>query len=144
MPLYDPLTFHQQLMSEHRSRVNACPHDRSMAYRWSYEMQVWPAALQPPVLALVDGSVAHRWSHEMQVGWEHCCISLLFSLEACRWSYEMQVRPAAFNRPVHQFTGCGGRLCGVPPELRMQMLHVPGSMPPAAFLLCAAALWLVL
>ena len=42
IPLYDPLTFYQQLMSESKSRVNACPHDRSMAYRWSHEMHVRP------------------------------------------------------------------------------------------------------
>lgn len=40
IPLYDPLTFYLQLMSESKSRVNACPQApaESMARRWSERM----------------------------------------------------------------------------------------------------------
>ena len=42
IPLYDPLTFYLQLMSESRSYVNACPagpHEDLMPRRWSDKMK---------------------------------------------------------------------------------------------------------
>jgi hypothetical protein len=40
IPLYDPLTFYMQLMSEEKSRVNACAGGgHTMPYRWSPRMQ---------------------------------------------------------------------------------------------------------
>ncbi|KAL4537779.1 hypothetical protein Ndes2437B_g08880 [Nannochloris sp. 'desiccata'] len=40
IPLYDPLTFYMQLMSEEKSRVNACSGGRSdMPWRWSDRMK---------------------------------------------------------------------------------------------------------
>lgn len=38
MPLYDPLTFHQQLLSESKSRLTACNHTSRHQWRWSSEM----------------------------------------------------------------------------------------------------------
>jgi hypothetical protein len=40
MPLYDPLTFHQQLLSESKSRLTACNHTSRHQWRWSSEMNV--------------------------------------------------------------------------------------------------------
>ncbi|KAI3427440.1 hypothetical protein D9Q98_010355 [Chlorella vulgaris] len=39
IPLYDPLTFHQQLTAEGKSRVNACAHGAMSEWRWSHEME---------------------------------------------------------------------------------------------------------
>ena len=39
IPLYDPLTLHQQLMGEGKSRVNACPHAATHDWRWDDSMQ---------------------------------------------------------------------------------------------------------
>jgi len=40
VPLYDPFTFYRQLMSEPRSRVNACPGgSETMPHRWSDRME---------------------------------------------------------------------------------------------------------
>ena len=45
LPLYDPLTFYQQLMSETKSRLNACGYPKEQAYvkssmwRWTPPMQ---------------------------------------------------------------------------------------------------------
>ncbi|KAL4425157.1 hypothetical protein ABPG77_008262 [Micractinium sp. CCAP 211/92] len=35
IPLYDPLTLHQQLLAERKSRVNACLHNNRFERRWS-------------------------------------------------------------------------------------------------------------
>jgi hypothetical protein len=43
IPLYDPLTFHQQLTAEGKSRVNACAHGAMSEWRWSHEMEVGAA-----------------------------------------------------------------------------------------------------
>ena len=45
IPLYDPLTLHQQLMAETKSRVNLCRNSISDVRRWSWRMAVsgrWP------------------------------------------------------------------------------------------------------
>ncbi len=50
LPLYDPLTFYKQLMSEAKSRVNACAYPAAEAYakssmwRWTPPMQVATAS----------------------------------------------------------------------------------------------------
>ena len=40
IPLYDPLTLHQQLMAETKSRVNLCRNSISDVRRWSWRMAV--------------------------------------------------------------------------------------------------------
>lgn len=40
LPLYDPLTFYQQLVSEPKSRVNACVHGARTEQRWTDELKV--------------------------------------------------------------------------------------------------------
>ena len=40
IPLYDPLTLHQQLLAEGKSRVNACWHPGRSEWRWSNIMKV--------------------------------------------------------------------------------------------------------
>ncbi|KAL4426019.1 hypothetical protein ABPG75_010035 [Micractinium tetrahymenae] len=39
IPLYDPLTLHQQLLAEDKSRVNACLHNNRFERRWSNIMK---------------------------------------------------------------------------------------------------------
>ncbi|PSC67186.1 beta-1,6-N-acetylglucosaminyltransferase enzyme [Micractinium conductrix] len=39
IPLYDPFTLHQQLLSEDKSRLNACKHASRHEWRWSKEME---------------------------------------------------------------------------------------------------------
>lgn len=44
LPIYDPLTFYQQLLSEERSRVNACPPPANNTY-WGSSLWRWTPAM---------------------------------------------------------------------------------------------------
>lgn len=41
IPLYDPLTFYQQLQSETKSRLDTCVHEGTSPWRWHPKMEVW-------------------------------------------------------------------------------------------------------
>jgi hypothetical protein len=55
IPLYDPLTFHQQLTAEGKSRVNACANSAPTDIRrWSWRMAVRAGALLRLLLISLD------------------------------------------------------------------------------------------
>lgn len=126
IPLYDPLTLHQQLLAEDKSRVNACNHTARHEWRWSPDMQARQALgwgndgmssweqLQPITrcccdagcLAIADLPMPPHGSRQ------RITLGLSCSLLPADGAHECQ--PLAQERAVHRADAraCGGGAAG--------------------------------
>lgn len=85
IPLYDPMTMYQQLVSEEGSRVNGCAHSRTDRRRWTWRMRSanlkayhwrkstqWFMLTRPHAeLVLGDTEVYRRFEEHCWYGWDN-------------------------------------------------------------------------